>query len=290
MIIYRKSGTFKVIVGSLCLFLATAGAFELWKGRLNSNSSNLTLENAVESKRTKTLSSEQRAAAMRRRSGQTSDADFLLGSLLTSPEDGALETKLIVSLSRWAEDDIHAVYRWIIENDGSLPKNRRWLGEVLVELASKQPRKALEFGLSLNKANMEMYEVIPVDLLTISVRHLSAEDAIRVMESPKRETSPSIKKPGYFVGAPYFDDFDFHALGNYIVEKKQSQTWKNYWNPVVFPSDYLSEWTEIDYDSAYTHAVAMNPYAPSAILGMEMMDVLSAYAETATHAELIERL
>ena len=92
-------------------------------------------------------------------------------SLLSNPTDSELEANLIRALAVWAAHDLQAVYNWFGEDDMKVPKNHRWLGDVLVELAKTQPRKALEFGIALNEANGITYDVPPEDLLTISVRY-----------------------------------------------------------------------------------------------------------------------
>lgn len=191
--------------------------------------------------------------------------------MLAMPRDRKADRELLEALAKWAAEDLNGVQRWIEQHDERLPGTRRWLGDTLVELAATQPRKALDFGLARNEDNLTTYSVPPRILLGMALRYLTAEDAIRVMEMPMRGTQEydiaSFSPPG----AIYRSDFDFRALGAYLV-RKEHEGEPHSWRPTSSPSRFVESWTERDPAGAEAYCRAMNDRPDGAITGYEYLE------------------
>ncbi|MGL4401475.1 MAG: hypothetical protein ACRCXD_16545, partial [Luteolibacter sp.] len=189
------------------------------------------------------------------------------------------EEEFLRETSRCAAISLGEVHRFImaLEERKELGGHRRWLGDVLMELAATQPRKALDFGLALNEDNLTTYSVPPRILLGIALRHLTAAEAIRVMEMPMRGTHEydiaSLSPPG----AIYRSDFDFRALGDYVV-RKEHEAEPHSWRPTSSPSRFVESWTERDPSGAETYCRAMNDRPDGAITGFEYLEYFNQLA------------
>jgi hypothetical protein len=266
-------------IGQMIPYLARGDANSMQKP-LSTRSSNA--DERVERERRK----EECRAAM-----ESAYQDFARTPRGTAAESEKAEMELIRAFAACAETDLGEVHDWMgrLELWHRLPKGRNWVGDVLKELAKTQPRKALEFGLGLNEADLESYAVPPRSLLGIALQHLTAEDAIRVMEMPKRDDSHYRITSQATSSEAYHPDFDFRKLGNYIV-KKEHEGERFSWKPTAYPDDWVSSWTRRDPAGAEAFCRAMNDRPEGASLGDEFVDYFGELAKTQTQAEIVEKM
>lgn len=288
-----KASTSKRLVGAALLFLVVILAwFGVDDDGLQHQSPKPDSISQLSAFSTRSSWQDERVDRMRRRKELMAVADAAFEKFRASPVDlpterDKAEVELLRALAAWAAVDLNGVWHWIERHDAELPASRRWMGDVLVDLAKTEPRKALEFGLSLNEANPDTYSVPPRSLLGIAMQHLTAEDAIRVMETPNRSDRFWRVISESSSSEAYHPDFDFKALGDYIVQKEHEGE-RHSWKPTTFPADFVSSWTVRDPAGAEAFARAMNDRPAGAITGMEYMDFFSQLAKHWDHADVVE--
>ncbi len=181
-------------------------------------------------------------------------------------------------LLAWARVDLAAATGWILESESG-KEQEEWLSTLLQSLAKTQPRLALDHGLALNQTHGA--EVVPpAALLEIALLHLTAEDAIRVMETPNPSTG-SLVLP--FALHP---EMDLQKLGDYLVVKAHLPH-DAPGRPAVMPSNLTIVWTQRDPAGAYAFAVAMNDAPAGAISGRELVSFASEYLRHAPREEAV---
>lgn len=220
---------------------------------------------------------QERALREKRRRDCIAEIDAAFRRMLAYPKDQAIERELLSALAVWSAWDLSGVQSWIEKHDEQLPGSRSWLGDTLVVLAETQPLKALDFGLALNEGNLTTYSVPPRILLGIALRHLTAADAIRVMEMPLRGTKQYTVDSQSPPGAIYRSDFDFRALGDYLVRKEHAAE-PHSWRPTSSPAKFVESWTEHDPNGAEAFCRAMNDRPDGAITGYEYLDYFNQLA------------
>jgi predicted DNA-binding protein (UPF0251 family) len=184
--------------------------------------------------------------------------------------------RLYEVLLRWAKRDLAAVTRWLLAAEADEGREC-WFDALLTALAETQPRLAMEHGLHLNAAHPEC-GVPSKTLLGISLQHLTAEDAIRVMNQihrkELRDTMPFTIHP----------QMDLKKLGSYVIEKSHLSHGDPK-RPGIMPSNLVEVWIKRDLAAAYDFAMAMHDVKEGAFSGYETIQFVSAYAEMATPAE-----
>ena len=209
--------------------------------------------------------------------------------ILDFPDDWAAEKLLVSLLAQWGETDLRGVHDWIKANDEKLPPNRRWLGDVLVELAKVMPQHALDYGLAANEDNLKSYEVPPSGLLSIALLHLTAEEAIRVMEVPSRYDEARKMITGASQKERYGPDFDFSAMGTYL-ERKEHEGEVHSWSPSSYPGNFVQAWTARDPEGAEAFCRAMNDRPAGTIRGAEFFDYFAALVTPGDRSALEDKM
>jgi hypothetical protein len=142
---------------------------------------------------------------------------------------------------------------------------------LLETLAETQPRQVLNYGLALNAAHDE--DLIQVStLLSVSLKHLTAEDAIRVMNVPKRSESSST------MPFELHHQMDLKKLGDFIIERSHLP-FDDPRRPEIMPCNLAEVWMKRDMGGAYRYAMAMHDVGDGAFKGYELIQFASTYAE-----------
>ncbi len=207
-------------------------------------------------------------------------ARFAVAKGLPKAAREAADEAFLRELARCGEHSLGEVHRFLegLERQEALPVDRRWLGAVLQELAKTQPKRALDFGLALNAIDPQSYAVPPRTLLGIALQHLTADDAIRVMEMPLRYKNPHRIPSEGSPGEIYRADFDFWKLGEYIVSKVHAEGQAR-WEVTTYPDAFVASWTQRDPAGAEAFCRAVNDRPQDVVRGAEFLEFLTQLAQ-----------
>lgn len=173
-------------------------------------------------------------------------------------------------LLRWAKRDLAAATAWLLAAEPGEARDG-WMDLLFETLAETQPRQILNYGLALNAAHDA--DLIPVStLLSISLKHLTAEEAIRVMDVPKRSESSST------IPFAFHPQMDLKKLGDFIIERSHLP-FDDPRRPAIMPCNLAEVWMKRDMGGAHRYAMAMHGVGDGAFKGYELIQFASAYAE-----------
>ncbi len=181
-------------------------------------------------------------------------------------------------LLRWAKRDLAAATAWLLASEPGEERDG-WMDLLFETLAETQPRQVLNYGLALNAAHDA--DLIPVStLLSVSLKHLTAEDAIRVMNVPKRSESSST------IPFEFHPQMDLKKLGDFIIERSHLP-FDDPRRPAIMPCNLAEVWMKRDMGGAYRYAMAMHDVGDGAFKGYELIQFASEYVLHAPREEAV---
>jgi hypothetical protein len=184
-------------------------------------------------------------------------------------------------LLRWAKRDLAAVTRWLLTAEAN-QERADWFSTLLIGLAESEPMGAFQHGLRLNQQHADT--VVPTDtLLQISLKHLTADEAIQAMEQPKQRAGTISKN------FEFHPNMDFQKLGDYL-RNKAHHTDPAQQFPDASPANLVASWTRVNPAAAFEYAMAMNDVIQGSALGLDLIECLTTYTQQAPEPEALRIL